>query len=419
MFNTNMNFSQVMSILLKALDQIDIRLVNHGRRVAYIIMKMLQADGSYSRKHMHEICILAALHDIGAYAKEEIDQMMLFESENVYDHSIYGYLFFKYMSPLGEWADAILYHHTDYESNISENSRENRDVAAMLHLADKMDVLFRSGEPWLDTEESRKQQEIRFGKTAVDLFWEADKRFGAGKKLRDGTYREELAECLSTAEYSENTLLEYIRMIAYAIDFRSEVTASHTITTASISMELGKLLGMDAAELEKIQLGAYLHDIGKIATPPEILGKAGALTLEEMRIMRKHVEITGKILKGCTDEDVFRIAFRHHEKMDGSGYPEQLRADQLTMSDMIVAVADHISALVGKRSYKEGFPKEKVLEILRQQKDGGKLCGSVTDQAIRHYDAILETSKKNIKVIAEQYNRFSEEFKQLRMSLEN
>jgi len=207
--------------------------------------------------------------------------------------------------------------------------------------------------------------------------------------------------------------------MAYTIDFRNEFTASHTITTASISLELGKLLDMDAAELEKIQLGAYLHDIGKIATPPEILGKTGALTSEEMRIMRKHVETTGKILTGYTDEDVFRIAYRHHEKLDGSGYPEQLRAEQLTMSERIVAVADLISALVGKRSYKEGFPKEKVLEILRQQKDAGKLCSRVTEQAIRHYDAILETSNKYIRVIAELYNRFSAESRHLRMSLEN
>jgi len=405
-----------MSILLKALDQIDIRLVNHGRRVAYIIMKMMQADGSYSPKHMHEITILAALHDIGAYAKDEIDQMMLFESDSVYDHSINGYLFFKYMSPLEEWADAILYHHMDYESYPPGHAGEHRDVAAMIYLADRMDILFRNGEPWLDTEEIREQQAIRFGNTAVELFWEADKKFRIGEKLRNGTYMDELAAFLSTEDYSEDMLLDYIRMIAYTIDFRSEFTASHTITTASISLELGKLLGMDEEELKKIQLGAYLHDIGKIATPPEILGKKGALTSEEMRIMRKHVETTGKIIKGCTDEDVFRIAFRHHEKMDGSGYPEQLRAEQLTMSDRIVAVADQISALVGKRSYKESFPKEKVLEILRQQMDGGKLCGSVTEQAIRHYDAILETSKKNIGVIAEQYNRFSEEFKKLKMS---
>jgi len=419
MINNSMNFSQVMSILLRALDQIDTRVVNHGRRVAYMVLKMMQADGSYSRKSMQEICILAALHDIGAYSKEEIDQMMLFESVDVYDHSIYGHLFFKYMSPLGKWADAILYHHLDYEYYPSFHSGEHWNVAAMIHLADRMDVLFRGGEPWQDNAEIRRRQEIRSGKTTVELFWEAEKRFRIEEKLKDGSYAEELAAFFSTVEYSKNMLLEYIRMMAYTIDFRNEFTASHTITTASISLELGKLLDMDAAELEKIQLGAYLHDIGKIATPPEILGKTGALTSEEMRIMRKHVETTGKILTGYTDEDVFRIAYRHHEKLDGSGYPEQLRAEQLTMSERIVAVADLISALVGKRSYKEGFPKEKVLEILRQQKDAGKLCSRVTEQAIRHYDAILETSNKYIRVIAELYNRFSAESRHLRMSLEN
>lgn len=97
-FNLNLNLSQVLSILLRALDHIDERLVDHGHRVAYLVYKMMQADGAFCRQDMQEICIIASLHDIGAYKTEEIDQMMRFESEDVFDHAIYGYLFLKHMS---------------------------------------------------------------------------------------------------------------------------------------------------------------------------------------------------------------------------------------------------------------------------------------------------------------------------------
>ena len=417
MTSPSLNFSQVMSILLKALDQVDVRFVDHGRRVAYIVYKMMQEGGFCTKKDMQEICIVAALHDIGAHKTEEIDQMMRFESENVYDHSIYGFLFFKYMSPLSELAEAILYHHLDYEFHPRHDNLLN--VSAMIHLADRMDVLRRMDRPWLNSGNMQERQVTRFGRAAVELFWKANERYGIEENIKDGSYLDELMAFLSTAEYKEETLLEFIRMIAFAIDFRSEFTASHMIATASISMELGKLLELDGAQLKKIQLSAYLHDIGKISTPPEILEKNGALTEEEMRIMRKHVEITGEILQDHIPEDIFQIAFRHHEKLDGSGYPCRLRAEQLTLSDRIVAAADLISALAGKRSYKEGFPKEAVIEILRQQKDGGKLCGCVTDCAIRSYDAIMESSKKNIKLITELYSRFSEEFRMIKRNFED
>jgi putative nucleotidyltransferase with HDIG domain len=418
MTTCSLNFSQVMSVLLKALDQIDERLVNHGRRVAYIVYKMMRADGSYTEKDMQEICILAALHDIGAYKTEEIDQMMRFESENAYDHSIYGYLFFKYMSPLGKLAEAILYHHFNYAS-FPARAGNNKDAALMIHLADRMDVLLRNGKPWPDAGEALGQHAAMFGEAMAELFRRADGQFKIEENIKNGAYSDELMNFLSTAEFEEETMLDFIRMIAYAIDFRSEFTASHMIATASISMELGKLFELDREQLKKLRLGACLHDIGKISTPPGILEKNGALTAEEMRIMRKHVETTGRILRGHIPEDIFQIAFRHHEKLDGSGYPCRLRAEQLTLSDRILAVADQISALAGKRSYKEGFPKETVIEILRQQKDEGKLCGRVTDCAIHSYDAIMDSSKKNIGAITEMHSRISEESRLIKKSFKD
>lgn len=409
----NLNLSNVMKILMNALNHIDVRLVNHGWRVAYIVYKMMQTDGSYRQQDMQEICMIAALHDIGAYKTEEIDNLFQFESESALDHSIYGYLFFKYMSPLRKWAEAVLYHHLPYKLHHYFFESKLLKIADILHLADRMDIKLRTHQPWNDMREIWKQQDVQFGKHTIELLYRANLRYDIENSIKTGSGFKELDELLSTADYSDETLLAFIRMIAFSIDFRSEVTVSHVATTASISIELGKLLGLKKEELKMIEWGAFLHDIGKISTPLEILEKPDGLTGEEMQIMRDHVDIARDILKGNIHEDVLHMVYCHHEKLDGSGYPLGLTAEHLTLSDRIVAVADQISALTGKRSYKESLPIDVVLEILKREKSGEKLCVSVIDSAIRHAKTIMESSNQNIKAIADMYDAINNEYQQI------
>lgn len=412
----NLDIKQVLSILLRALDHIDERLIDHGRRVAYMVYKMLQTDGTYHKKDIQEICIVAALHDIGAFKTDEIDHMMRFESEEVFRHSIYGYLFLKHMSPLAKWSGIVLYHHLNFAMH-QQLLYEYRDIADLIHLADRMDVMFQTQGRWLNDGEISTQSGVRFAESSVELFRKAEAHYGMKECIENGSYMDDMAE-LEMTEYSDEFLLDLIKMIAYSIDFRSETTVSHVITTVSVSMELGKLFKLDQIELEKIRLAAYLHDIGKIATPLEILEKTGKLNDDEMAIMKKHIDITQKILEDRIHEDVIRIACRHHEKLDGSGYPLCLEAGQLTLSDRIVATADIISALAGKRSYKESFPKEMVIEILNQLKDAGKLCGSVIDLAIDNYDTIMKSVGEKIKFITELYDRISKEYNFIKRRME-
>lgn len=404
-----LSVSQVIGILLRALDHIDVRLVDHGHRVAYIVYKMMQVDGSYSESDMQDICIVTALHDIGAYKTEEIDDMTEFESVSVLDHSIYGYLFLKYMSPLKKWSEVVLYHHLNHDMYHHLN-KDYLKIADMIHLADRIDLMLQEDGQGLALEKILQMNSMRFRETTIELFRKADERYNLSRSIKNGSYMNELIGFGPNKEYSDEALLEFIKMIAYSIDFRSVTTVSHVITTVSISMELGKLFDLDENQLKKIQLGSYLHDIGKISTPLEILEKPGRLSTEEMQIMKEHIDITGQILNGRIHDDVMEIAFRHHEKMDGSGYPRQLDAYSLKLSERIVAVADMMSALTGQRSYKDSFPKAKVIEIMQNQKVTGKLCGTVIDSAIQNYDTIMEESNKNTMVVQDMYNRISKEF---------
>ncbi len=413
----DLKITRVIEILLRALDYIDVRLVDHGHRVSYIVYKMMQMDGTFREKELQEICIVVALHDIGAYKTEEIDHMMGFETTNVFDHSIYGHLFLKHMSPLAKWSEIVLYHHLDYE----HHNRIDCDllkIADMVHLADRMDLMLQKKERWLSCEELEKQKELRFGKETIELFRKANEAYDIEGNIMNGGYLRELGRFVATAEYGDLELMEFFKMIAYSIDFRSETTVSHVISTVSISEKLAELFSLDQNEMEKIQLGAYLHDIGKIATPLEILEKPGGLTHDEMVIMKEHIDITGRILKDRINDEVRRIAYRHHEKIDGTGYPLKLNGDQLSLNDKIVAVADVMSALTGKRSYKEGFSKEVVVGILQQQKDSGKLSGEVIDKSIRHYDEIMEQNNEKIAYVTDIYYKINREFNQIKRRFE-
>ena len=104
----------IVEIVKRAFNMVDKRLIGHGSRVSYIVFQMLKAADKYSSREVRDLLILAALHDIGAYKTDEIDRMVEFETNHVWNHSIYGYMFFKYFTPFEKSAPVILFHHTPW-----------------------------------------------------------------------------------------------------------------------------------------------------------------------------------------------------------------------------------------------------------------------------------------------------------------
>ena len=137
-------------------------------------------------------------------------------------------------------------------------------------------------------------------------------------------------------------------------------------------------------------------------------------------MMKKHVEITDHVLKGIVDDDIREIAIRHHEKLDGSGYFRGLKGDELTRPQRIVAVADIISALYGKRSYKEAFAPDKIKAIIQADADNNKICPAVVDVAVKNMESIIQNFEKKKEAvlgtymqIKQQENDIYEQFKGL------
>jgi len=155
--------------------------------------------------------------------------------------------------------------------------------------------------------------------------------------------------------------------LARAIDAKSAWTAGHSERVTNLSLRIGRAIGLSPKDLQIMQRGGLLHDIGKIGTPPTILDKPGKLDPEEMRIMQDHVRIGLRILEPVAGfREALPIVSQHHERFDGLGYPEGLAGENISLHARIFAVADCYDAMTSDRPYRKGLPKEKTLEIMTQ-----------------------------------------------------
>lgn len=398
---------EIIRIVRRTLSKIDPRLVDHGERVAYIAHKIYEQCPDRSDFDFSKLFVLCLLHDIGAYKTNEIDDMVRFETEVPFDHALYGYLFLKNTTHLADYAEALLYHHTDYAALKQKNCRCAR-YAEMIHLADRVDILLHASKP--DLNNLRPMAGTRFHPDDVEALLAAARKEDLMEALRSGAYQADIPRFSDSLTIGSGEILDYLKLLVYAIDFRSPYTVTHTADTTIISLETGKLLGLGAHDLQALYIGAFLHDIGKIAIPHDILEKPGRLTPEEFAVIQRHIPEGEEILRGVVSDEICNIALRHHEKLDGSGYARGLTEQALTFPERIVAVSDILGALTQRRSYKEPFPKEKTLAILNQMKDAGKLCRRVVDTVSAQYDLILYNTEKSHDPVKQLYANLVNEY---------
>ena len=407
-----LNSRQIHNIVRRALNKVDDRLVDHGERVAYLVMHMMLEEGSYDARTIRSMSFVSLLHDIGAYKTEEINDMVRFEVEQCWNHSIYGYLFLKYLSPFRSYAPVVLFHHMPYEE-LEGMSVPLKELAECISLADRVDVYMGQGNGEHVLQIMETYRGTRFSPKWLDLLKRAEQKNQVLEKLSGRFFMDEVFEAQEKVPLSDEEIDVFLKMIIFAIDFRSRYTVIHTITTTSISKQLAVLFGFDEAKVDKVRQGALLHDLGKIGIPVEILEFPGKLSPQAMRIMRTHVDITEEIMGGEIEEEITRIALRHHEKLDGSGYPRGLRDEEMTMGEKIVAIADIVSALTGERSYKVAFDKKKTVRILREMKEENLLCPYCVEMMISHFDEIMQRVKETGNLILNIYNILQLEYEEL------
>jgi HD-GYP domain-containing protein (c-di-GMP phosphodiesterase class II) len=149
--------------------------------------------------------------------------------------------------------------------------------------------------------------------------------------------------------------------------YRDGYTVEHEDRVAQLAVDIGTQLGLSAPRLEILRLAAIVHDIGKIAIPAEIVGKSGAFTDAEYALMKGHCLVSYNILSRLnTTWPIAEIAYQHHERLDGSGYPRGLTGGAILYEARILAVADVFDAMSSVRPYRPALPQDFVLGEMQQ-----------------------------------------------------
>jgi HD-GYP domain-containing protein (c-di-GMP phosphodiesterase class II) len=168
----------------------------------------------------------------------------------------------------------------------------------------------------------------------------------------------------------ENLLLDVTKAIAATIDAKDGYTHRHSERVAAFAVRLGQELGLSEDDRASLELAGLLHDVGKIGVRDAILNKPGQLTAEEFQEMRLHVTHGASILANIQSGKMAQLlpgVKYHHERWDGSGYPDGLSGEQIPLLGRIVAVADYLDALTSDRSYRGGTPLDEVVRMLQAQ----------------------------------------------------
>ncbi len=193
----------------------------------------------------------------------------------------------------------------------------------------------------------------------------------------------------------ENLLTGVIRAVINAIDAKDAYTCGHSDRVAEFARAIGRRMGLDEKECERVYLTGLLHDVGKIGVPDSILSKPDKLTDDEYDVVKKHPEIGFQILQHLAPlKDVLPGVLHHHEAINGTGYPMGLSGSEIPLRGRILAVADAYDAMTSNRPYRLGMPTEKAEAILKRESgviwDESAVCAML--ECIEHNEVIPQSS---------------------------
>ena len=216
------------------------------------------------------------------------------------------------------------------------------------------------------------------------------------KTLLEAQVKEKTKELQNALVEVQNSEKDIISILSKTAEYRDNETSMHTIRVGDMAALISKKLGWSHDEVELMRLAAPMHDIGKVGIEDNILLKPGKLEDNEFLRMKEHSSIGYSILsqKGTPLLKLAaEIAYTHHEKYNGSGYPRGLKENEIPLSGSIVAVVDVFDALLSQRPYKKAFSLERTLDILKAD-SGSHFNPKVVDSFMENIDEVLEIRKR-------------------------
>jgi len=328
--------------------------------------------------------LAAILHDIGAFSIAERMCVVnaLFDDSEYNQHALIGYKLLQDCKPLDQAATIIKYHHAHYKAA----ARGVPLGSYIVRLADRLSLLLNDGSEILEQVPEIMKKIEENSQTfhpdtlaalrrlvPLEYFW-----IEACSTLINYALPSRMLRIKEVMNL--DVLKSFARVFSRIIDFRSRFTATHSSGVAAVSLELATISGFSERECRMMEIAGFLHDLGKLTIPTEILDKNSALTYEEFNEMRKHSYYTYAILNKIKGfEQISTWAAYHHEKLNGDGYPFHVKGEDFSRLARIVAVADIVTAITEDRPYRQGMDSSNAISILRGMVKESSIDKSIVD----------------------------------------
>ena len=408
-----LNLSDMIFALSFSLDQAENALLGvdtgHGKRVACLAMFMAREAGVKGEELrdfvscciLHDNALTEFIHEELAYSTMLQDVNMPQEDAEVpagpdmnHFHCVVGEKNIALVPFHTDVKNIVLYHHENADGTgpMGKTAAETPLKAQLVRIADYVDVTTRlstlTEEGFLALRKDiAAQVGTLFSQEVVDLFMKAidyDKIVYCQKKSALAYLRGEFEPAMR--DYSHEDIRNIARLFAEIVDYKSTYTCDHSIGVAEKAEIMGRHYGFDDEKTTRYYFAAAMHDIGKMVTPNIVLEKPGRLTDNEFDTMKDHAATTNYILSHISGiPDIIKWASNHHEKLNGSGYPQGLKAEQLSFEERLMACIDIYQALTETRPYRDSLAHDGAIAIMRDMVEKGEL----DEDIVRDMDLVL------------------------------
>lgn len=412
---TSKNICLLIRDILKLSDK---RIMEHGSCVSYIVYRMLEETELFEEFEMAELSFITSLHNIGGYRTDDIGEMLKYGYKNYMPHSIYGYLFLKNLLPIPDYGKILLYHHMDFDQ-MSGVDYEFKFMSEYIHIADDAYTCYKESGGTFDYKSLKAKAGKKYSEKAYELLETVVQNDNVFKRIEDGSYEDELERLMDFALFRDDEKMQYLEMVMYCTGLRSVQVMANTGMCVCVCDELARRMGMNPVDRERLYLAALIHDSGMLLVPSSIIRKPEKLSDKEMKVVQFHVQKAEEVLREYfTDKQVVDIAVRHHERLDGSGYPDGLKGARMQQPERILQVADTVCGIAGRKFYHESRDKEETCRILREEAEKGRLDEDIVKQMIVNYDAISKRISKEAAKTLATYQKIEKQYEAAKQRFE-
>lgn len=416
-------FLDLVLSISEATDLVDRELNSHNKRVAFTSLGIADNLG-LSNNFKYNLIISGLLHDIGSFSLKERRETLKYDYQPKHitnNHSYIGYILLKDFDPLTEIAPIIKYHHHPWKDIENLELPETIKLSTqIIQIADRLDVLIDKNKEVLGQVDDicqiiKKDSRVKYRPDiAEEIINSKNKEYfwlDAVSQPEISTFMDKLGYL--PLDFQLDNIGKFASMFSHIVDFRSPFTATHSSGVTAVAEFLSRVMGFSDNEVFTMKIAGYLHDLGKLAVPVEILDKAASLDTDEFRIVRSHTYYTYRILENITNlETINSWAAFHHETLDGKGYPFHLKEGELSLGARIMAIADIFTAITEDRPYRKGMSKKDSLDILNDMAKNNKIDPHIVAAAKENFNEISTAREKVENITAKEYKEYRDIFKE-------